>query len=450
MKRSTLILLILAIGMGTAVYYLEYKPGKPRDEETATSKPAWDIKQDDISGIEIRRGGETLQFALDGEKWQLRQPLSAVANDAALRSLASDIAGVTIEREFPAGAESLPSYGLATPALRIEFKLKSGKSRVIEIGEKDVLGSAAYARIDGGANVAMIPASLLTSASKSLSEFRDRTLFGGALTDLEQVKLVNGTSSFEIGQKNGVWSIIAPYAAEAEETEVSSLLSTLTTAEATEIVSETDAESAKFGLTNPGLKLIARLTSGGERSVSVGTKVGEDFYARVSDKPQIFKVNAAFQERLKTRLSQLKSRLLVKFNRDELTGIQIRNSNLTLFAEKSGDGKWLIRQPAEKKDQAASAFRIVDPFETRATEVVDQPTAAIVAALAKPAIEARLTDKSGKVTVVRVSAAKDGNAFVRIEGRGEVYKVPESFVENLNFNLDEVVSPPAGQEPIGQ
>ena len=453
MKRSTLILLILAIGMGTAVYYLEYKPGKPRDagnEEAATSKPAWDIKQDDISGIEIRRGGETLQFALDGDKWQLRQPLAAVANDAAMRSLAGDLAGMTIEREFPAAAENLPGYGLATPVLRIEFRLKSGQSRVIELGGKDVLGSAAYARIDGGANVALISSSLLTSAGKTLSEFRDRTLFGGTITDLGRIRLVNGAGTFELEQKNGVWSIVAPYIAEAEESEVTGLISTLTTAEATEIVAETDAEAAKFGLTSPGLKLIATLSSGAERSISIGSKVGEDYYARVSDKPQIFKVSPSFQEKMKTKLSQLKSRLLVKMNRDELKGIQIKNVNLTLFAERGSDGKWLIRQPAEKKDQEASAFRIIDPFETRATEIVDQPTAAIITSLAKPAVEARLTDRAGKVTVVRVSAAKDGNAYVRIEGRADIYKVPESFVESLNFKLDEVTTPPASQEPIGQ
>ena len=33
MKRSTLILLLLAAVIGIAVYYLEIKPGKPRDEK---------------------------------------------------------------------------------------------------------------------------------------------------------------------------------------------------------------------------------------------------------------------------------------------------------------------------------------------------------------------------------------------------------------------------------
>jgi hypothetical protein len=143
-----------------------------------------------------------------------------------MRSLAGDLAGMTIEREFPAAAER-PAWlwsGNSGTAHRVQAEERSVEG-VIELGGKDVLGSAAYARIDGGANVALISSSLLTSAGKTLSEFRDRTLFGGTITDLRANQAGQRRGHLELEQKNGVWSIVAPYIAEAEESEVTGLIS---------------------------------------------------------------------------------------------------------------------------------------------------------------------------------------------------------------------------------
>ncbi|MFN9742251.1 MAG: DUF4340 domain-containing protein [Acidobacteriota bacterium] len=444
MKRSTLILLILAIALGTAVYYLEYKPGKPRDEESATtSKPAWEIKTEDIASIEIRRGSDTIALQAEGERWMITQPLPAPANDAAVRGLLSDLTGLTIEREFGAGnPDELKSYGLVPPALRIEMKLRNGQTRVVELGEKDVLGTATYARLDGGANIAMVGSTILTSAGKSISEFRDRTLLGNPsitpAVDLAGLKVVNGAGSFELEQKNGSWRFVAPAAADADETEISTFLTSVATAEAREIVSETQEQAAQYGLAAPKVSLTARLVAGGERTIAIGAKDGDDYYAKVSDKPQIFKISAATFEQLTTAAVKLKSKVLVKFNRDELKSIRIRNANLTLIAERSDDGKWLIKEPAEKSGQEASAFNVIDPFETPATEVIEKPTPAILALLSKPVIEAQLTDQAGKVTSIRFSAAKEGSAYARVEGRSDIYKIPDSVIDNLGFKPDQI------------
>ncbi|MFM8393566.1 MAG: DUF4340 domain-containing protein [Acidobacteriota bacterium] len=444
MKRSTLILLLLAAVLGAAVYYLEYKPGKPRDEEsTATSKPAWDIKNEDVASIEIRRGSETIAFKAEGDQWLVTQPLTAPANTVAVQTLLGDLTGLTIEREFTTtNSEELKSYGLVTPSLRIEIRLKNGQTRTVELGEKDVIGSASYARIDGGSNIAMIGSSLLTSAGKSVSEFRDRSLLGGPSNnptgDLAGLKFVSSSGTFELAQKDGAWSFIAPAVVEADEMEMSALLSNLTGAEAREIVSETQDEAGRYGLTAPQLSLTVRLIGGGDRTISVGAKEGDDYYAKVSDKPQVFKISAATFDQLNTSSVKLKSKVIVKFNRDELKSIRIRNANLTLVAERSGDGKWLIKDPVDKKGQEASTFHIVDPFETRATEVIEKPSAAVLALLAKPVVEAQLTDNSGKMTSIKFSAAREGSAYARVEGRSDVYKVPDSVIDNLGFKPDQI------------
>ena len=53
MKRSTLILIIEAVALGAFVYFYEIKSGKPRDEKTETSKPAFNFKREDVTAVTL-------------------------------------------------------------------------------------------------------------------------------------------------------------------------------------------------------------------------------------------------------------------------------------------------------------------------------------------------------------------------------------------------------------
>ncbi len=439
MKRSTIILLLIALIAGVAVYYLEIKPGKPRDEEPDKTKAAFTIKREEITGLNLTRGGQTINFEVQNGKWMIKQPVNAIADESALNSLVGDLVGTQIQRELTASANEVKSYGLAEPAIKLEVKLKDGKTHRVEIGTKDVIGYSAYARIDGAQNVALIGSSLLTSSDKSLNDFRDRSILGATQYELGAAKFTNENGAFELVKQESEWAIKSPVEEPAEESEVNSLISEIASAKASEIVSETADDPAKYGLDKPKLTFTAQLTTGGERVVSLGSKIDDKYYARTSDRPQIYKVESSLFDKLNTKLSVLRSRTILKFERDQLARVQIRNPNLTLVAEKNGEGKWLVKQPADKKDKEASTFKLFDPLETKASELIDKPSAAIAARLAKPAVEIRLTDKEGKTTTIKVSSADGENVYVRVDARPTVYKVAKSMLESLSFKIEDAI-----------
>jgi hypothetical protein len=439
MKKSTLILFLIAAVAGVVVYYLEVKPGKPRDEEPDKTKPAFNFKREDLAAITITRGSETTNLELQDNKWLIKQPVNALADESVLNSLVGDLVSARIDQEFSPSGGDLKSYGLAEPAVKLEIKLKNGQAHRVQLGSKDPLGSSVYAQIDGSQNVAMLPSGLLTNSDKSLNDLRERSVLGATQYELSTVKVTNESGSYELTKKDSDWMIKSPVEGPADEREVSSLLSDITSAKAAEIVSETSDDLSKYGLDKPLVAFTAQLTTGGERVISLGSKVDDKYYAKASDRPQIFKVESSFYDKLNTGLATLRSKNFIKLDRDDLTRVQIKNPNLTLVAEKNSEGKWLVKEPADKKDKEAQTFKLFDPFETTATEVIDKPAAVITAKLAKPAVEARLTGKDGKTTVIKVSAADGDNAYVRVEGRPEVYKVPKSMLETLSFKIDEAI-----------
>jgi hypothetical protein len=442
MKRSTLIILLIAVVASTAIYFLEIKPGKPRDEAPEKTRPAFKFTREEIASISILRGGQTTNLENQNNKWVITQPVNAAADESTVNALLTDLVNARIDNEFPAPGGDLKPFGLAEPAVKLDVKLKNGQTHHVELGAKDPIGTSAYAKIDGSQNVATVSAGLLNDSDKSASDLRDRALIGAGQNEFSSVKVVNESGGYELEKKDSEWAIKSPIQGAqgaTDESQVSSLFSDFTGAKASEIVSETADEPAKYGLDKPKLSLQIKFLTGQERTINVGSKVDENYYAKVSDRPQLLKIDKAFYDKLNTKPETLRSKQFVKFNRDDLTTVYIKNPNVTLVAEKKDD-KWLVKEPADKKDKEASTFKLFTPLESPATEVIDKPTGPIAAKLAKPAVEVRLTDKNGKTTILKISAADGENVYVKVEGRPEVYKAGKTLLDGLSFKADEAVN----------
>ncbi len=439
MKRNTLILLLVAAVAATAVYFLEVKPGKSRDEAPDKSRSAFKFSREEIAGISLTRGGQTINLENQNNKWVITQPVSAAADESALNSLIGDLVSARIETEFPPSGNDLKQYGLAEPAVKLEVKLKSGQTHRVELGAKAPGDVSAYAKIDGAQNIGLVSAGLLNNADKSLNDLRDRSVLGATQYELNSIKVASEGGSYELEKKESEWNIKTPVEAPADEGQVNSLLADLTGAKATEVVSENADDPAKYGLDKSKNSITVKLATGGERTINIGSKVDDGYYAKASDRPQVIKVDQAFYDKLNTKPATLRSKQFVKLNREDLTKVYIKNPNVTLVAEKKDD-KWMIVEPADKKDKEASTFKILTPLESQATEVIDKPTAAIAAKLAKPAAEVRLTDKNGKTTTLKISSADGENVYVKVDGRPEIYKVGKVLLDGLSFKADEAVN----------
>ncbi len=444
MKRSTIILLLVAAIGGVLVYYLEFKDAKPRDEQPEASKPAFTFKRDDLASVSVTRARETVVLEEQGGKWVIKQPVNAPANDSAVDTLIGDLSGARIERTITPSSEEIKSFGLAEPATDIKLKLKNGSEHRIRIGSKDFTNLSVYAIIDQSRDVALLPATLATSAEKSLNDLRDLAIFGGlSQFDISALTIKNANGSLSLAKEDSVWVLKSPNQAPADETEVSSLLSEITSARATEVANETGEDLAGFKLAPPEITVAARLEAGGEKQILLGSKTDgttKTYYAKNSDRPQIFKVDASLYDKLNVKPAQLRSKEIVKLDVDTLTRVHVRNPNLTLVAEKNAEGKWLIKEPAAKKDKDAPTTKFLDPIQTtRATEIVDKPSASILAKLAKPPVEVRLTTKDGKTTVLKISSADGEDVYVRVEGRPEVFKVRKQLLDDLSFKVDDLI-----------
>src|SRR5262249_5189823 len=269
MKTSTLLLLLVSAIGGVAIYFFEIKPGKPRDEVADKTKPAFTFSREDITAITLTPGGKTVNLENQNNKWVITAPLNAPADESAMNSLIGDLVNARIDREFSGGADALKSFGLAEPAVKLEIKLKNGQTHRVELGTKDVVGALAYAKINGAQNVSMVTASMLTSADKPINDLRNRSILGATQFEIGSLKITNESGSFEIAKQDAEWKLKSPVEGNADESAINTLLSDLTAAKASGIVSETADDLAKYGLDKSKLSVSAKLSAGTERTINI-------------------------------------------------------------------------------------------------------------------------------------------------------------------------------------
>lgn len=443
MKRSTLYLILAAAVLGGIVYYFEirkHSESSPADEATASeSKPAFTFKRDDIAEVDITRDNQTVKIENRDGKWVITEPVNTLADQTNAGAIADDLAGLRLERTFPAPPDKMKTYGLDQPGVAVEVRIKNDGAHRLRLGSKDFSGTSVYALVDDSKDVALVSSSLLSASDKSLNELWDRSVLDVAQGDVTSIDLANENGKIALNKEGAAWKIMAPVQGDADDNAVTSFLTGLTSGKAADLISESADNLTKYGLDRPKVTLTTHLQGGGERSLAVGSKNGNKYYAKSSDRAAIFEIDSSLYQKLNTKLSDLRDKQLARVDEDALARLKVTGPNGTLEAEKNGD-KWTVNDPSDQKGKGLQAFKILDPIETnKATEIVDKPSSAIAAKLAKPAVTAELADKSGKTTRIKISAADGDSVYASVEGSPPVYKVPKKMLDDLSFRPSDVI-----------
>ncbi len=182
MKKSTLIVLALAIVAGAAFYFFDWKKSQKDAAKVPgdTSKPAFTFQPDQLTSITITRPGDpgtpAVVLAKQGSDWKITQPIATLADGPTASGIAQALANARIEESQPGPPDRLKVYGLEPPAVVIDFQLQNGAKHTVRLGKKDFVGTFVYSKIDTNTDVSLLPESLLGLTSKSFDDLRDRSI----------------------------------------------------------------------------------------------------------------------------------------------------------------------------------------------------------------------------------------------------------------------------------
>jgi hypothetical protein len=427
MKNSGL--LIAAVVLAALSGALYWSNRHPASENTAkasidTRPKILTLKQEDVSKIEIKKkGGEELTLAKgDGGKWQITAPKALGADQEAVSSLLSSVSSLNSDRLVEDKAADLAQYGLTQPSLELDITAKDSKPQKLLLGDDTPAGSAVFAKLEGDPRVFTIASYNKSSLDKTANDLRDKRLLTVDFDKLSQVELVTKKQDIEFGRNKQEWQIVKPKPSRADNFQVEEIVRKLREAKMDTAFSDADAKKASAAFASGTQVATAKVTDAASTQELQIRKAKDDYYAKSSAVPGVFKVATDLGSGLDKNVDDFRNKKLFDFGYDDPSKVELHDGAKAYFLTKGGPDWW---SADSKKVDSTSVQTLIDKIrELSASKFVDSGFAA-------PVIELTVTSNDGK-RVEKASISKSGDTYIaKRENDPSLYQLDSSAVTDL-------------------
>ena len=354
--RSTLVMLVVFLGLGAYVYFVEME--RRPASEAPPNEQLFEITADGIDTLSVRAGGDdtSLQRGTDAT-WAITSPIESGADDTTVSSMTSEIETLEIQRVVDEAPADLAPFGLADPAVEVAFSAAGGEGdHRLLIGDTSPTGVDRYAKVADESRVILVSASLESTFNKTTFDLRDKTILDFESADADQFEIQLEGSSMTFAKSDDEWHLTTPWDVRADFGTVDGLVGRLASGQMLSVATENIDEAAGGDETNPyGLDppaITATVTAGSaSATLTVGTATASgDRYARDASRSIVFTVEPSLLGDLEREAVEYRRKDLFTFRSFNATRLEVERPDATYEFEKTtGDNDvetWTQTQPA--------------------------------------------------------------------------------------------------------
>jgi hypothetical protein len=384
-SRSTLILLLVALGFGGYLYFVDSK--QPIEDENAKKK-VFSYEADKINQLQVKSSsGEVTALRKDSsDSWTIIQPAQAPADRNSVSDIVTNLASLEEQRVVEENATDLKTYGLAQPRIDVTFHVDGEKvPKQLLLGDKNPTGMGLYAKLPESNRVFLVSTGLDTTFNKSPFDFRDKTAIKFEQDKVSSIELVSNAQAVRLEKTGDDWKLVKPIQAPADFVSVNGLLGQLQSAQMTALKDRADdvKNLKQYGLEKP--EVIATLAGEGftTRLELGGPADPGSVWVRDPSKPTVFSVNNGLAEELRKTPQDFRRKEIFDFRPFNTTRFEItRGTDTRAFERVKGTGEnavdtWKQVAPAEKTVDASNLEGALLEFSNlRADSFVERAGAA--------------------------------------------------------------------------
>ncbi|MEH1828751.1 MAG: DUF4340 domain-containing protein [Nostoc sp.] len=183
LPRTTLILILLALGLGSFVYFYEIRGATQREEIKEQKQKIFSFGKDDVQSLAVKTKKLTLNLERSPESsskpnWLIKSPISGPANDAIVSYLMDLLVKGNSDTTLSIPAKQLGEFALDQPQATINITLKNRQSHQLILGKSNFNGRFLYAQADpavkpdGNINVLLVSTDFANAVNRELSEWK--------------------------------------------------------------------------------------------------------------------------------------------------------------------------------------------------------------------------------------------------------------------------------------
>ena len=382
--KTTLVLFVIAAGVFAYLFFVERnRPGT--EEATRQAQNVVNFSRDQVNGVVIQNGDDTIDIRRRDDKWRLEIPIKDQADGSVVNNLLLDLENwqkdaAISAKEMEADKNKLADYGLANPKLRLKL-IGPDTPPEIFFGKDAALEGKMYVRFGNSKETFLANQSVKKAIDKKPEDFRDRKLTDLIMAQVVRVVLKTSAGEMELQKKGDHWDILKPLHTRADDQKVSDLIAQVTTARIQQFVADDRGDLHPYGLAEPhgSLTLFAQDdksagrtdSSRGEQGqilqiggpATAGEKEKDQVYVRFSPRGFVYTLPKKIEEILNSKPNDLRDRHLVRIDTkilDRLT-IDAPGKGKTVLARK--DENWTIASRNNTPANSDEVRRIIDRLQ---------------------------------------------------------------------------------------
>ena len=382
--KTTLVLFVIAAGVFAYLFFVERnRPGT--EEATRQAQNVVNFSRDQVNGVVIQNGDDTIDIRRRDDKWRLEIPIKDQADGSVVNNLLLDLENwqkdaAISAKEMEADKNKLADYGLANPKLRLKL-IGPDTPPEIFFGKDAALEGKMYVRFGNSKETFLASQSVKKAIDKKPEDFRDRKLTDLIMAQVVRVVLKTSAGEMELQKKADHWDILKPLHTRADDQKVSDLIAQVTTARIQQFVADDRGDLHPYGLAEPhgSLTLFAQNdksagrtdSSRGEQGqtlqiggpATAGEKEKDQVYVRFSPRGFVYTLPKKIEEILNSKPNDLRDRHLVRIDTkilDRLT-IDAPGKGKTVLARK--DENWTIASRNTTPANSDEVRRIIDRLQ---------------------------------------------------------------------------------------
>jgi len=424
---STLLLLLLALGLGAYVYFIE-RPAQEREEKKDT---LLGVEADAIDGLTLMYPDKEIRLTKDAEgRWRIAAPLDVAADQTVTKNLVDAIASAELTKTIDDPGTDLAAYGLDKPTVTIQLTVKGGAEiPALIVGKETPIGFKAYAQKKGDPKLYLTTGAFHSGIKKELKDLRDKTIIDFQDDQVQGIRILGRSRpQIAIEKRDGTWRLTEPGEHSADDGEVRSFLSAVRGLRAQDFVDQPEQDLAAYGLADP--KLAVALSLGGDgppQTVAFGSEEAsggaKQLYVKRGDGGTIYKVGSWALGNLEKDATYFRDKTVLSFAPDDVTAIVVTRRGQEPFTlERPPGGAWSIKGgTAEPTPDAVTRF-IDDIRQTEPHEIVaDGVTDLAAYGLDAPDVHIAVSGADGRPIGALLAARRPGDGPEGEEAAAEKY-----------------------------
>jgi hypothetical protein len=323
--RTTVALLIIALGLGLFIWILDRRSPTTRENRTGY---VVDLDRNEVTNLQITNESANTILNKTAAGWQIIAPVNDRADAQVVDSLLDSIQFLRRDDIIPnlgkgdKKQKRLKDFGLQKPHLKLAWQTKHRHS-VIEFGADTAVEGTCYVRIEGSDVVFVTGNELKNLISKRSNAFRDHQITPFLTTQIDRAIVHQTAGDIELVRQPNGWQIVRPIKARADDDIVNAALEKIN---ATPILDFVEGEKIPNTETEISSRSIS-LFSGDEKvEIFCGSPVPSQpgkIYLRVSSRPSLLVVTDSFAQTINVKPNQLRDRRIARLNSDIIDRIRI-------------------------------------------------------------------------------------------------------------------------------